>query len=241
MSLKGYIREQLFQSGYDVRRRGKDELGFNPYWDIAQLSAGNNSSVLFDVGANNGQTIAEFRKRFVNPVIHAFEPSPSTYAKLTAQTAGTPGLYLRNFALGANCDRKILHENSISALTSFLRQGEACWGEVVNEIQVDMRSVDSYCRDFGITHIDVLKSDTQGFDLEVLKGGSGLLSEHRVHLVFIELNFCEMYQGMARFDQIYSFLHDLGFLPVGFYNQHIRDSSLGWVDGLFVDPRYTHS
>lgn len=241
MSLKGYIREQLFKFGYDVRRRGHDDLGFNPYWDMGKLVVENGRPILFDVGANNGQSIAEFRKRFANPIIHAFEPSPSTYAKLTVQTAGIPDLYLRNFALGANCERKLLHENSVSTLTSLLPQGEACWGEIVNETQVEVRSMDSYCAESNITHVDVLKSDTQGFDLEVMKGGLGLLSQHRVRLVYVELNFCEIYQGVVRFEQIYAFLRDLGFLPVAFYNQHVRNSSLGWADGLFVDPQYRSS
>jgi len=238
MSLKGYVREQLFQAGYDLRRRRKDGMGFNPYWDMRHLTVNNSHAMLFDIGANTGQTIAEFRKRFDKPIIHAFEPSPSTYAKLTAQTNGTPDLYVRNFALGATNDQRVLLENSIPTLTSFLPPGEACWGEVVNQTHVEVHSLDSYCGDRAITHIDVLKSDTQGFDLEVLKGGIGLLTEHRVHLVFTELNFCQIYQGMARFEEIYFFLRDLGFMPVAFYNQHVRDSSLGWADGLFVDPEY---
>jgi FkbM family methyltransferase len=238
MSLKGYFREQLFQFGYDVRRREKNQLGFNPHWDMAKLATRKESAVLFDVGANNGQTISELRKRFTNPIIHAFEPSPSTYPALVAHTAGTPNLHLRNFALGSNCEQRLLQENSVSALTSLLPQGEACWGEIVNTTQVNVRSLDSYCKEEGIAQIEVLKSDTQGFDLEVLKGGIGLLSEHRVHQIFIELNFCEIYQGMARFEEIYAFLRDLGIAPVAFYNQQIRDSILGWTDGLFVDPKY---
>jgi FkbM family methyltransferase len=237
LGLKGYIREHIFESGYDIRRRSKDELGCNPFWDMKQL-VGKVQPVLFDVGANIGQTITEFRKRFIRPVIHGFEPSPSTYAKLRARMNGTPDVHLQNFALGANRDRRVLLENSVSALTSLLPPGEASWGEIVNQTQVDVHTLDTYCKDNGITHIDVLKSDTQGFDLEVLKGGIGLLTEHRVHLVFVELNFFELYKGLARFEEVYFFMRDLGFVPVAFYNQHTRDSGIEWADGMFVDSKY---
>jgi FkbM family methyltransferase len=238
MTLKRYVKETIIRSGYDVRRRGLHQLGFDPFKDMQLLTPTDRTPVLFDVGANTGQTVNAFREYFAAPIIHAFEPSPSTYAKLQERTGGTPDLHLSNIALGAQRECRVLIENSVTTLTSLLEPGEACWGEVRGQINVDVHSIDSYCQTYGVTCIDVLKSDTQGFDLEVLKGGVGMLHEHRIRLVFIELNFFDLYVGMPHFEDVYDFLRDCGFAPVAFYNQNIRNSRLGWMDGLFIDSQY---
>lgn len=57
--------------------------------------------ILFDVGANVGQTINNFRRHFKESTIHAFEPSPSTFQTLCDLTLEMGGLHLANAGLGA--------------------------------------------------------------------------------------------------------------------------------------------
>src|SRR5664280_2711392 len=45
---------------------------------------------------------------------------------------------------------------------------------------VKARSIDSYCQEAQIDHIDLLKLDTEGFELNVLKGACGLLRAGRI-------------------------------------------------------------
>jgi hypothetical protein len=89
-----------------------------------------------------------------------------------------------------------------------------------------------------IDHIDILKSDTQGFDLEVLKGAQGVIGHGRVHLILIEINFAALYCGQPRFDEIYAWLSDRGFRLVSFYNACYMNHRIGWCDALFVNPNY---
>ena len=44
--------------------------------------------VILDVGAHIGQTSARFRTLFPNARIHAFEPSPAAFTRLSAAVAG---------------------------------------------------------------------------------------------------------------------------------------------------------
>ena len=53
-------------------------------------------------------------------------------------------------------------------------------------LTVDCVTIDSFCRRSGITAIDVLKTDTEGFDLSVLKGASDMLARGGVKFVFTE-------------------------------------------------------
>ena len=75
-----------------------------------------NGAILFDVGANVGHTVLSFRSHFSSPVIHAFEPSPSTFEQLKQQTSRIPDLCLNNFALGSRLERKVLIESAMNTL-----------------------------------------------------------------------------------------------------------------------------
>jgi hypothetical protein len=112
---------------------------------------------------------------------------------------------------------------------------------MIAEVRIDVDTLDGYCSRAGITHIDVLKTDAQGFDYEVLKGASEMLGQHRVHLIFIELAFLESYVGAARFEETYRFLKECGFHLMAFYKQLHHGSHLAplaEIDGLFIHPKW---
>ena len=243
MSIKKRIKNTLFKLGYVVRHVHPDETGYDPFKDMSRLTNVESGAVLFDVGANIGQTVALFREYFKCPVIHSFEPSPSTFEKLQAQTRGLPDLHLNNVGLGSHPGQLTLHENVDSTVSSFLSMGKDFVGgrEMIAEVRIDVDTVDDYCSRTGVTHIDVLKTDAQGFDYEVLKGASEILRQHRVHLIFIELQVLDSYVGGGRFEDTYRFLKDVGFLPMAFYKQTHHGAylaPLAEIDGLFIDPKW---
>jgi hypothetical protein len=57
----------------------------------------------------------------------------------------------------------------------------------------------------------VLKIDTQGYELEVLKGATSLLRSDRVAVVVLELMVKEKYDGQGSIDEVIRFLRDLGY------------------------------
>jgi hypothetical protein len=129
-------------------------------------------------------------------------------------------------------------ENTRSDLSSVLEPGVDCWGAIKARIQVAMTTVDEYCAERDISHIDILKSDTQGFDLEVLKGATQLLKLRRIHLIFLEITFSDMYTRLPRLDEIYGFMTDHGFSLVTFYPFSYQHDRAGWTDALFINPDY---
>jgi hypothetical protein len=80
----------------------------------------------------------------------------------------------------------------------------------------------------------MIKIDTQGYELQVLKGASGLL--HRVVAMQLELSLVALYEGAPTFSEMLSYMQSIGFeifniVPV------FRDSRTGrvlQVDGYFV-------
>lgn len=119
-------------------------------------------------------------------------------------------------------------------MSSFLPLAQFGWGSVAGSIEVDVVTLDDFASKHAISHVDVLKSDTQGFDMEVLKGASRLLAERRVSAILLEMIFTDMYTGAAKPDQILRELGGHGFLLVNFYDPGFQSGILSWCDALFV-------
>lgn len=124
-------------------------------------------------------------------------------------------------------------------MNSLLELGkDSPWANVTGHQETVVDTIDSYCDRSSITHIDILKSDTQGFDYEVLRGAQGMFAQHRIRLVYMEVIFSQMYKELPRFDEIYRFLSERGLHLVSFYIMHYYDNRASWTDALFVDPEY---
>ena len=139
--------------------------------------------------------------------------------------------------MGATRGPAQLLENVHSTMSSFLELGELGWGKVEKHTDVEIRSVDEFCAEQNIPHIDILKTDTQGFDLEVLKGARQMLLDQHVSLVYSEVNFAELYKGLPPFDEFYRFLRECDYVLVAFYKMHFTQQVAGWADALFVNKR----
>ena len=126
-------------------------------------------------------------------------------------------------------------------MSSFLPLGKNGWGEVVNTTQVDVTTIDDYCREKNISHINLLKSDTQGFELEVLKGAIGMLKQNKVEFIFLEINFVELYKNLPSFCDINGFLSQHGFKLLRFYDFSYYENALGWTDTLFYNPQFNQT
>jgi FkbM family methyltransferase len=224
-------KQLLRRAGIDIRFI--PELGFDAYEDMRKLAA-TDRPVVFDVGANRGQTIEHFRGVFAHPVIHAFEPGLETFSELQRSRAGIPDVHLNNVALGARAESRTFIQNQFDNMSSFLEPSVDAWGEVKDRYPVEVTTVDDYCAAHGIARIDILKSDTQGFDLEVLKGAQRMIEQRAIRLIFMEITFSDMYKGLPRLDEIYAFLADRRFALVSFYDFYYQHDRAGWTDALFV-------
>lgn len=237
MGFKLAVRTALARLGYDVRRFS-GAPGRDPFMDMKRMTGSRSGTVVVDAGANTGQTLERMLETFHRPVIHAFEPGPSTFLELRSRIGKQRGIHLNDCALGAQTGIGDLIENSEPEMSSLLEPGPDAYGRVTRRVPVRIETLDDYCSQNGVDRVDILKSDTQGFDLQVLRGAQGLLDNDRVGLVFIEINFGAMYKGQSRFDEIYAFLTDRAFELVTFYELEFRHGKASWTDALFVQPRY---
>ncbi len=240
MHVRKLLNQFVSWTGYELGKvpnhPGRDYLA-----DIRQLVGV--PAVLLDVGANEGQSVVEFRRAFPQVQIHSFEPFPDSFERLKATASLYPGVQVNHTAVGAKRGEASLYVNVHSVTNSLLPateqsrefsdQPQATQNQ--GRVMVPITTLDDYCTGLGIAQIDLLKIDTQGFELPVLIGGSGLLAAKQIRAVLLELNLAPIYEGQSQPGQVVDFLSDLGYRLVGIYHSHYHNHRfIKWCDGLFV-------
>ena len=233
--LKRGVRGALNKLGYDLRRTHPlvYKVGMDPFYDMRRFVQ-DPRLVVFDVGANIGQSVDRFRSAFPECTIHSFEPSPSTFATLKEQTGTFSDLHLWNCGIGSRSEPMTFIENSQSDMSSFLAPSELSWGTVTKETVVAVRTIDEFCDQEAISRIDILKSDTQGFELEVFRGAEASMRAGRIGLVYFEIIVSDMYKDLPSFSDTFAFLTDCGFHLVSTYDWYYQRDLASWTDALFV-------
>lgn len=237
-TLKRILRNRLEDRGIHLCRWTPGQVGgLHLHLDLPTVIS-RPAPIIFDVGANIGQSIDLFHSVFPDAHIVAFEPSERCRALLTERCTRRH-LTLLPFALGSREEGRELMEYESSVLNSLLPLDTNPFNRfrdvhVVRTVPVDVRTVDSMRIELAIPHIDLLKIDTQGFDLDVLQGSNDSLAQGRVSAVLVEMNFLPMYVGQANGKEIVSFLDDHGFNLVDYYEKIREGTMLAWCTALFV-------
>ncbi|MDB5414096.1 MAG: methyltransferase FkbM family [Rubritepida sp.] len=168
--------------------------------DISARVPGYDFRTILDVGANLGQSCLPLAEALPRARIYAFEPAARSFAVLQANVADQPGVEAVNLALGARTERGAMTGRGTSVVnrltlpppsvqTSLARTslaqalGRAPGGPPpvlepprrARQQEVEIVAGADFCRDRGIDHISFLKVDTEGHDLEVVRGFGPLL------------------------------------------------------------------
>lgn len=169
---------------------------------------------IFDVGANSGQSISRYREKFSNCIVTSFEPNPETFKLLEKNWGGVPGITLSTIALTNYIGHASFYATRVSEASSLLQPTERMI-ELSSEhkydhekIDVATTTLDQYSEINGIEHIDILKIDVQGSELDVLKGAEKLLQAGKISSIYSEITLAETYRNQSRFVDIVSFLNN---------------------------------
>lgn len=195
------------------------------------------SPVCLDVGANEGQTIESLLKVLKNPHIYSFEPSSKTFQILQSKKF-CDRVLIYNFAFGRERQKREFFNYNSSCLSSFLHldtdnENRFRLESLENKEIVQIDTIDRFLQEKHINVVDLLKIDTQGFDLEVLLGATNALKCGVVRNVLIELNFVKMYEGQNSEEEIIHLLKENNILLIDYYEKIRQKKTLAWCTALF--------
>lgn len=154
---------------------------------IRHCLAGVVAPVVFDIGANDGEWLAAVRCVNGLSQIHAFEPQ----AALADRIAAThPDVRVNNTAVGDQPGVLDLYDYAdhpgsqhASLVTGVI---DLVHGGKVRQTKVPVVTLDDYCSEHGILHIEFVKIDVEGYEMHVLRGARRMLEEGRIDAIQFE-------------------------------------------------------
>jgi FkbM family methyltransferase len=223
--IKNLIQSTLRPFGYYLRssrRFGED------FWqDLSSLVSGlpSQSTVIFDVGAHYGETLSAARQTFPKATIHCFEPDPESFEILKTSAIPLERVHLHPCALGSepgtaefNRNRNSLTNSLLPTSAESLKSEHADLTATREIVNVPITTLDAVCEREGIQHLNLLKTDCQGYDLKVLHGAEKMISSHKIDVITCEVIFDDEYDGQGKFHELMGFLDSRGYHFIGFYN-----------------------
>ena len=187
---------------------------------LRQIFADYEIETVIDVGANQGQYRSFLRYQVgFKGRIESFEPIPELVEQLKRRAArDDPKWSIHPWALGAEPGDLTLNITRASTLSSFHKpiRIEVRNADVVATTVVPVRTLDA---EFAASEVDLrrtyLKLDTQGFDLEVLRGGAQVISTFPA--LQTEVSFHPFYEGMPDYKMAIAAFETYGFVVADFF------------------------
>lgn len=197
--------------------------------------------VIYDVGANKGQTTKKYRSLFPSSKIYSFEPFPETAEILREKLKDDSDVHVVQKAVSDKNDTEDFFVNGLDATNSLLSRPKDARryfpkkGETLDVITVDTVTIDSLRSEIELGRIDVLKFDIQGGELKALHGAKETLSEGGLSVIYTEIMFVPHYEKGPLFHEVWSYLSKYGFSLFDIYNLHrAQNGQLRYGDALFI-------
>jgi len=200
------------------------DLGRDHLADMRTI-LGREPRCILDIGANIGQTAAKLTAKFPRAEIYSFEPHPTTFETMRRNTASLPRVHPVHAAVGASSGEATLFSNVFNQTNSLLPLRPDVdefsltpdYVRPDGTVTVPLTTVDEFCSKNGIGEIDILKTDAEGLDLDVIRGAAGMLARTVVPLIYTEVLFVPAYENQPLFHDVYEHLYKNNYRLVGLY------------------------
>ena len=258
-----FIRPFEYLTG--TRAYAKIPMGVDPFVDIEYYITNFELKTIFDVGANIGQTSRHYRKQNESAEIYSFEPVKETYNQLINNTSNH-NINCFNYALGNESGQKKMSVNNnidfcvsntiletekndnveslLAAAETVIANSKA--SKVIHSRHsfssemVTIEKLDNFVVNNNIRHINYLKIDTEGYDLEVLKGAKQLIQDKQIDFIEAEVSMNPTNEFHVSFTEIKEFMLIHDYLIFGLYEQildfKIEKPVLRRSNVVFISP-----
>ncbi len=186
-----YIRSEGFQYGsYNLQDEVELALGF--IRDLQRIC-------VIDAGANKGDWSRRLLQGLKGKVSNLekliiIEPQSIHMPLLTCISETFPNVIVEQVAVGSNHGAVTIYADRVgSELASLYNRNLKHFGiSMLPQETVAMTTLDSLLHRYSIHHVDFLKLDCEGHELEVLKGAKQLLEQKAISVISFEFGGCNL-------------------------------------------------
>jgi len=198
--------------------------------ELQQIFIKAQPSVIFDIGACEGEDSIRYSNLFQAAKVYSFEPLPDNYNKC-----------LRNFSKASNRIKvfQMALSSSNGSATFYVSSGNPDgvnqsewdygnkssslyppdssynkleWLKFEKEIEVETQTISFFCENQSITQIDFIHMDVQGAEIDVLKGAGNMLTS--IKAIWLEVENVSMYKGQPLKRDVELFMKRANFIKV---------------------------
>ena len=188
-----------------------------------------NEIIIFDIGSHYGETIRLFYKNFKIKEFHCFEASPLNFKILFKNVKKFNfkiNYKLNNLGVGSSNTNTFINQteesssstiNDLNLNSKYLQKKLKILNikkidKFYKRIPIKLITLDKYIFEKRQKKIDILKIDTEGFELNVIKG---LKLNHKIiKFIYFEHHYDDMIKKNYTFNDINLILKQFGFKKV---------------------------
>ena len=248
MQYENKIKRFILRKDFWKRAKGrvnglKRKLGKNEFDDLSYLFSLVNRSpkVILDCGANIGFVTHQFKTNFPNATIHAFEPNPSIFSRLSNHYENSDKVHCHNMGIADENGELMFNVNANSGTSSFLNPTEYHTSNLasrkITPIKVPVCAISNIMSKEKIHHIDLLKLDIEGFEIKAMQGIENI--SENVSLIFTEVNLIPTYENQPLLEDVILYLRQKGFHIYNFYGINENNNRQATITNLlFMSSKF---
>ena len=218
------------------------EGGINPVY--LREVIGSDASMIAEIGSNDGSHTLQLLTLFPNATVFAFEPDPRALQKFKTNVTD-PRVRLFEMAIGATDGHAEFHVSSgvpPAASADFTSQFPQGWDQssslrapkthsvfwpwckFESKITVPVKRLDSWARDHGVDHLDLVWADMQGAEGDLIAGGPATLAKTRY--LYTEYSNHEWYEGQPTLQQLLDLLPNFAIVHLFTMDVLLRNTAI---------------
>jgi len=235
--IKKTIKKLFRKLGFDLTRynpNSSESARILEFFSIYKIDS------VLDIGANIGQFATELRESGYNGRIISFEPLSEAYSHLLINSKKDPNWIIApRMAIGNEEGKKTINISGNSYSSSILKMNDthikgAPESAYIGSEEISINKLDNIVGNYLRNGENIFtKIDVQGYELQVLKGATNILS--KIKGMKIELSLVPLYEGQLLFSDMLKYITNLGFelwdISPGFRDK--RSGKLLQFDGIF--------
>jgi len=171
--------------------------------------------VILDVGAHAGQFTKLCAQLVPDGHVYAFEPSPYALSILTKVVSlkGLGNVTIVDKGLSSAPGQEVLHlpiKKRGSVGFGLAHLGDDQSGRALLSFEIALMTLDAFVAEQGLSRIDFIKADVEGWELHMLRGGADSLAKMRPSLL-LEVHEMTLARADTKPSDVFGFFNALDY------------------------------
>jgi FkbM family methyltransferase len=172
---------------------------------------GNTANIIIDIGTRDGDDAEYFRQNLNGTEVYAFDANPLAVEETKKRYPDFAVIEraVSDYDGTTKFSQIISADKDLAGCSSIVRIHDVAGKGTSTEIEVPVIRMDTFLKSLGITEVDVIKVDTEGFSFEVVNGLGDYI--HNVKLFHLETETFKRHDGHKNNLEVKSFMESKGF------------------------------